>query len=382
MLDTGLRDQTVWGVKGRPVDSRDGKDVVTVWLMVGTMKGLFRFQADDRRNWKAVGSVLEGAPVHACAYGAASATLLAAVNSPFYGHSVRRSLDLGENWDTGGSGLDYPADDPERVTAVWSLRPVSRDRIYAGVEASGLFRSDDGGETWAEVSSLRQHPTHDTWSEGAGGKCLHTIAVDPFDPERLYIACSTGGAYRSDDSGAGWKPINRNIRAEHVPEDLLYPESGQCVHKLVPSPSRPGRLWLRSHAGVYRSDDRGDSWTAIDSTLPSDFGFPIVAHPTDPDCAYVIPLAGDGERWFPDHKMGVYRTRDGGESWQRLWRGLPQVAYSLVLRDAFTGDAKTPFGLYFGTTSGSLYASADEGESWSVVGEELPRILSVTAVEA
>jgi photosystem II stability/assembly factor-like uncharacterized protein len=349
-------------------------------LMVGTVKGLIRFQSDDRRRFKPLSPALTGEPVYHSAYDAESRTLYAAVNSDFYGPSVRRSHDFGETWDTGGQGLQYDEDDAERVTRVWSIRPAGQGVLYAGVEASGLFRSEDGGDTWHEIRALREHPTHATWGEGAGGKCLHTVLVDPFDGRRLYTACSTGGVYRSDDGGASWRPSNRNIRAEHVPEDLLYPEAGQCVHKIAFSPTRPGRLWARSHSGVYRSDDGGDTWEAIDATLPSDFGFPLVTHPRDPERAFVIPLASDGERWFPGQQAAVYRTDDGGRVWRPLSEGLPGGAFSVVLRDAFSGDGESPQGLYFGTTSGSVYASADEGEVWTTVAQELPRVLSVAVV--
>jgi hypothetical protein len=348
-----------------------------MFIMVGTQKGLFRYQSDDRRHWRALAPVLTGDPVFISAYDPDTETLFAGVNSEFYGPSVRRSRDYGETFDTGGQGLQYDQDDPERVTRVWAIRPAGGGRVYAGVEASGLFRSDDGGDTWREVRALREHPTHETWGEGAGGKCLHTVAIDPFDRRRLYTACSTGGVYRSDDAGASWRPVNRNIRAEHVPDELLYPESGQCVHKVVMSPARSGRMWARSHAGVYRSDDGAETWQAVDGGLPSDFGFPMVGHPTQADRAFVIPLASDMERWFPANRATVYRTDDAGETWTALNGGLPAEAYSVVLRDAFAGDGESPQGLYFGTTSGSVYASGDEGETWVTVAQELPRVLSV-----
>ncbi|MCL6452393.1 MAG: hypothetical protein K6T78_02060 [Alicyclobacillus sp.] len=350
-----------------------------MYLLVGTAKGLFRFQSDNRRDWRALSPVLSGDPIYTSAYDRETGTLYAGVNSEFYGPSVRRSRDWGENWDTGGSGLAYSADDPERVTRVWSIRPAGGGVVYAGVEASGLFRSLDGGDTWAEVRALREHPTHASWHAGYGGKCLHTVAVCPFHPNRIYIACSSGGIYRSDDDGHTWQPINQGIRAEFLPEDQQYPESGQCVHKFWLSPSLPGRLWLQNHGGVYRSDDGGDSWTYVAGGLPSDFGFPIVGHPEDPDRAYVVPVER-WPRWAPDNVLSVYRTRDGGVSWERLNRGLPEPAFTGVLRDAFTSDAEEPLGLYFGTTSGELFHSADEGETWQLVAQHLPRIYSVVAV--
>ncbi|MGC8487092.1 MAG: WD40/YVTN/BNR-like repeat-containing protein [Clostridia bacterium] len=350
-------------------------------LTVGTVKGLFRFRSDDRHHWIAMEPVLAGSAIYTSAYNPHSETLLAGVNNEFYGPAVRRSRDLGATWDTGGSGLEYSADDEERVTRVWSIRPVSARRIYAGVEASGLFVSDDGGDTWSEVASLRAHPTHSTWVPGFGGKCLHTIAPDPFDEERLYVACSTGGCYRTDDGGATWRPANRGVRADFMPEDQRYPESGQCVHRIAVTPARKDRMWLQNHGGVYRSDDGGESWDSVGETLPDDFGFGIVAHRQDADRAYVIPLVSSGSmpRWVPGNVLRVYRTTDGGSSWTGLHQGLPDAVYSGVLRDAFTGDGEDSQGLYFGTTSGDVYASPDEGEHWVEVARHLPRVLSVVA---
>lgn len=349
-----------------------------MFLLVGTAKGLFRFHSRNRHDWEALGPALEGIPIYTSAYSPDTETLYAGVNSEFYGPSLRRSRDWGDNWDTGGSGLSYAADDPERVTRVWSIRPAGGLLVYAGVEASGLFRSEDSGDTWAEVSALRQHPTHETWGPGYGGKCLHTIAPDPFNPGRLYIACSSGGIYRTDDLGESWQPINRGIRAEFNPDDQQYPESGQCVHKFMLSPTQSGRIWLQNHGGVYRSDDGGDSWHYVGEGLPSDFGFPIVAHPEDPDRAYVMPVLR-GPRWSPDNVLAVYRTADAGQHWERLAQGLPVPAYTGILRDAFTADQESPLGLYFGTTSGAVYHSADEGQTWNVVAQNLPRIYSVVA---
>ena len=348
-------------------------------LLVGTAKGLFRYRTSNRKDWKALEPVLLGAEVYASAFDPESGTVYAGVNSEFYGPSIRRSLDWGENWDTGGSGLEYAADDPERVTRVWSIRPVGDSVVYAGVEASGLFCSTDVGDTWTEVKSLREHPTHETWEPGYGGKCLHTIAPDPFEPHRLYIACSAGGVYRSDDQGGHWRPINEGIRAEFLPEGQQYPQSGQCVHKFWVSPALKGRIWLQNHGGVYRSDNGGDSWEYVGGGLPSDFGFPIVGHPRDPNRAYVLPLQR-WPRWSPDHVLSVYRTKDGGGEWESLRNGLPE-AFTGVLRDAFTTDNKDPLGLFVGSTSGSVYYSPDEGESWHLLAQHLPRIFSVVVAE-
>lgn len=352
----------------------------TLYLLVGTAKGLFRYHSLDRQQWQALGPVLAGTEVYTSAYDAQSDTVYAGANSVFYGPSIRRSTDWGEHWDTGGTGLEYAVEDHEQVTRVWSIRPAGQRVVYAGVEASGLFRSDDGGDTWKEVRALRQHPTHETWGPGFGGKCLHTIAVDPFNSERLYIACSAGGIYRSDNLGESWQPINRGIRADFNPEDQQYPESGQCVHKFWAAPSRPGRLWLQNHGGVYRSDDGGDSWIDVGGPLPSDFGFPVVGHPTDPDRAHVLPVV-DWPRWPHDNVLAVYRTSDAGLSWEALTNGLPGDVFSGVLRDGFTGDLKTPQGLYFGTTSGAVFASNDEGQHWQQVAAHLPRIYSVVAAD-
>lgn len=350
-----------------------------VYLLIGTAKGLFRFKSTNRRDWEVLEPVLQGDSIYTSAYNPETGTVYAGVNSEFYGPSIRRSTDWGATWDTGGTGLEYAADDAERVTRVWSIRPAAGGIIYAGVEASGLFRSTDGGDTWAEVRSLRQHPTHETWQPGYGGKCLHTIATDAFNPERLYIACSAGGIYRSDDAGDSWNPINQGIRAEFLPDDQQYPESGQCVHKFWLSPSQEGRMWLQNHGGVYRSDDGGTSWAYVGGQLPSDFGFPIAGHPTHPDTAYILPLQR-WPRWSPDNVLAVYRTTDGGENWEGLHNGLPE-AFTGVLRDAFTTDIMDPLGLYVGTTSGAVYHSPDEGESWHLVAQHLPRIFSVVVAD-
>lgn len=351
-----------------------------MYLLIGTAKGLFRYHSIDRQQWTSLGPVLLGDEVYTSAYDPKTKRLYAAANSIFYGPSIRRSADWGATWDTGGSGLSYGADDNETVSRVWSIQVGQNGMMFAGVEASGLFQSLDSGDTWAEVSALRQHPTHDTWGPGFGGKCLHSIAIDPFDDRRLFIACSSGGIYRSPDRGTHWQPINRSIRAEFNPEGQQYPPSGQCVHKFWVSPSQPGRLWLQNHGGVYRSDDGGDDWIDVGGPLPSDFGFGIVGHVTHPDWAYVVPVER-GPRWPYQNQLAVWQTKDAGRSWEPLSEGLPTSVYSGVLRDALTSDSLAPQGLYFGTTSGDVFCSADEGQHWTSVAHHLPRIFSVVFVD-
>lgn len=357
----------------------DGSETV---LLVGTLKGLFRFRSDDRIAWRREAIDFLGVGVHASAFDRTSGILYAAANNEFYGPGVQRSRDGGRTWEAGGTPA-YAADDAEQVKRIWSLLPApshGEGTVYAGVEHSGLFRSEDHGTTWSEVSSLRGHPTHDTWHPGNGGKCLHTLSLDPFQPDRMYVAASTGGVYRTDDRGKSWRPANHGIGADFMPEPQQYPESGQCVHRLAVSQVQPDRLWVQNHGGVYRSDDAGDTWQPIHQGLPDNFGFPVVAHPHRADTAYVVPLLNAFERWFPGGDLRVYRTDDAGASWRALANGLPNEAFSSVLRGAFTGDGAPVPGLYFGTTSGSVFASPDEGETWHTVATNLPRILAVSAV--
>ncbi len=352
-------------------------------LLVGTMKGLFQFRSDDRRRWQRVSFDFKETPVYTTAFDAVSETLYAAANDSFFGLKVQRSKDMGRTWSATANPPSYAADDAEKVTRVWSFQPAPGEGegvLYAGVEASGLFRSDDDGDTWSEVAALRQHPTHETWNPGNGGKCLHSIALDPETPGRMYVAASAGGIYRTDDKGASWTPINRGIRADFMPEPMRYPESGQCVHKFALSPTQKDRIWLQNHGGVYRSDDAGSTWVDVGKNLPHDFGFPIAAHPHRADTAFTVPLQADEGRWFVEHKVGLFRTDDAGESWRALRSGLPTEAYDGVLRDAMANDREASVGLYFGTTTGSVYASADEGETWHEVASHLPRVLSVKVV--
>jgi hypothetical protein len=275
----------------------------------------------------------------------------------------------------------FPEGSEGELKCIWQIElGGDGDEVaYAGVEPAALFASRDAGESWSLVQGLWDHPHRPRWNPGAGGLCLHTIVRHTGDPRRILVAISAAGVYRSDDGGATWQARNVGVRAQFLPEDQRYPEFGQCVHKVASHPSRPDRLFLQNHWGLYRSDDFGDSWQDIANGVPSDFGFGMVVHPHDPDTVYIVPLESDIFRCTPEAKLRVYRTRDAGASWQALAGGLPQSdAYETVLRDALAVDSCARAGVYFGTRSGKVYASRDEGESWSAVAEGLPPVVCVT----
>jgi photosystem II stability/assembly factor-like uncharacterized protein len=254
------------------------------------------------------------------------------------------------------------------------------DTLWLGATPGALFRSDDKGETWAPVLGLIQHETREHWQPGAGGMCCHSIQIHPDDPKQMYAAISAAGTFRTDDGGETWTPANKDVAADFMPDP--FPEVGQCVHKLLLHPERPDRLWQQNHCGVYRSDDGGDNWERLEGNgLPSGFGFPLALHPREPDVAYVIPEEGAENRVTPDGRLGVYRTTDGGASWELLQDGLPQQAWAAVMREGFASDGGDPAGIYFGTQSGSVYVSASEGDEWVEVVRQLPPILSVEVGE-
>lgn len=354
-------------------------------LMVGTVKGAFLFHSRaGRARWEVSGPHFPGLSVYAMAYDdrAGRRRLWAATSSMHWGALLRWSDDFGRNWtDPQAANVRFPEASGAALKQIWQIQPATRDdadALYCGVEPSALFVSRDAGASWSLCQGLWDHPHRARWSPGGGGLCLHTIVPDSADPRRIFIATSTGGVYRSDDRGASWRAANRGIRAPFLPEK--YPEFGQCVHKLVQHPARPSRLFLQHHFGVYRSDDAGGSWTDTGRGLPSDFGFPIVMHPRQPDTIYVLPLQSDEFRCPPDGKLRVFRSRNGGGSWQPLGRGLPQKdSYDCVLRDAMTTDSLRPAGIYFGTRGGRLYASRDEGASWKPIADGLPAIVCVKA---
>jgi photosystem II stability/assembly factor-like uncharacterized protein len=362
---------------------RDG-DVV---VLVGTMKGAFVFAADGKRaRWQRGGPYFAGRSVYALAYDGRGGKkrLWAGPWSMHWGAVLASSDDFGRTWsEPEAANVKFPEGAGVSLKNVWQIRPGPADRagtLWAGVEPAALFESNDDGKTWDLVRGLFDHPHRARWEPGGGGLCLHTIVPDAANPDRMFIAISTGGVYRTDDGGKTWAPRNRGVRADFLPDK--HPEFGQCVHKIAQSASDPQRLYLQNHWGLYRSDDGGDSWQDMANGVPSDFGFPIVAHPHDSEVAYIVPLEGDMFRSVPEGRLRVWRTRDGGKAWEPLAKGLPQEdAYETVLRDALACDTLDPAGVYFGTRSGKLYGSSDGGASWRLLADGLPPIVCVkTAV--
>jgi photosystem II stability/assembly factor-like uncharacterized protein len=290
---------------------------------------------------------------------------------------VWKSADLGATWTHSSEGLAYQAGE-QPIKSVWSLAAAG-GALYAGVEPAGLFRSADGGASWQHVAGLREHPSCPNWQPGGGGLILHSLVPHPTAAQRLWIGISAAGVFYTEDGGATWAPRNQGTRCDFLPEGQRYPEYGQCVHCVVMAPGMPDRLYQQNHCGMYRSEDGGQHWTSIEQGLPSSFGFPAAAHPHDPDSLFLVPLNGDtAGRYVPDAKAAVWRTRDRGETWQALRDGLPQQnTFFGVLRQAMATDRLEPAGVYFGTNTGALYASADEGDSWTCVAQHLPPIHSV-----
>ncbi len=361
-----------------------------VRVLVGTRKGAFVLTSDGKRERWDVGAPhfggweiyhLKGSPVD-------PSRLYASQSTGWFGQLIQRSDDGGETWEAVGNRFTYDGDPgthqwydgtarPWEFKRVWHLEPslTDPDTVYAGVEDAALFRSSDGGETWQELPGLRDC-SGSKWQPGAGGMCLHTILLDPSDPGRIFIAISAAGAFRTDDSGETWKPINRGLRSEYIPEPEA--EVGHCVHRIAMHGSRPGVLFMQKHWDVMRSDDAGESWQEVSGNLPTDFGFPIEVHAHEPDTVYVVPIKSDSEHYPPEGKLRVYRSRTGGHEWEALTQGLPQRdCYVNVLRDAMAVDALDPCGVYFGTTGGQVYASQDGGDSWAPIVRDLPAVLSV-----
>jgi photosystem II stability/assembly factor-like uncharacterized protein len=356
-----------------------------VVLLVGTMKGAFVFSsAGERGEWRMEGPYFRGQAVYAMALDQRGGRrrVLAGTQSMHWGAVVQSSDDFGATWSAPDrQNVRFPEDSGLALANIWQLRPGRADEpdaIYCGVEPAALFESRDAGETWSPVDGLLNHEHRPQWQPGGGGLCLHTIVLDPADGQRMGVAISTGGFYRTDDGGRSWRARNNGVRAEFLLDK--HPELGQCVHKVVNHPSKPERLFLQNHWGLYRSDDWGESWVDIANGVPSDFGFAMEMHPHDPDTVYIVPLDSDQFRIVPDARLRVYRTRDAGASWQPLEGGLPQHdAYECVLRDAMCTDGHATAGIYFGTRSGKLFGSADEGETWREISGALPPIVCVKA---
>jgi hypothetical protein len=354
--------------------------------LIGTAKGAFVLTGERGGTFAERGPLFPGENVDATLLDARRdaehPTWFVASMSFHWGPTVRRSDDGGATWtEKDEAPVAFPEGAGASVARIWQLAPgpaADPDVVYAGVEPAALFRSSDGGRSFHLVEGLWNHPHRTQWVPGGGGLCLHTILVDPRDPDALTVAISTGGVYRSDDAGATWRPSNRGIRAVFLPDPDV--EFGQCVHKVGRDAADPDRLYLQHHWGVYRSDDAAATWQPHEAGLPSTFGMPIVAHPRRGGTAWLIPLQSDEYRCTPQARCRVYRTRDAAESWEALCDGLPQSdAHLTVLRDAFTCDGGDPVGLWFGTRSGEVYASFDEGDHWELVASHLPPVLSVRA---
>ena len=351
-------------------------------LLLGTTKGAFILRSNAARSrWEVGGPYFHGHNVYAMAYdGRGGRHRIWASTQSYWGTLLRSSDDFGKSWTNPQQApIRFPSDTGVSLKNIWQIalgRPEEPNVLYCGVEPAALFESRDAGESWSLVRGLFDHPHRPRWMPGNGGLALHTVVLDPADNQRMYVAISAGGVYRTNDGGLTWTPQNQGIRAVTMPD--RYPEFGQCVHKIVMHPARPERLYLQSHWGLYRSDNFAENWTDIANGVPSDFGFAMLTHPRNPDCVYIVPVESDEFRCACDGRLRVYRTRNGGASWEPLFRGLPQKrAYETVLRDAITADAFDPVGIYFGTRSGQLFGSRDEGRTWQKVLEGLPSVVCV-----
>jgi hypothetical protein len=362
-----------------------------VRVLVGTHKGAFVLTSDGKRqDWKVEGPHFAGWDVyHVKGSPADPNRLFASTSRGWFGQVLQRSDDGGATWQASGNEFHYKgtpgthkwydnSDHPWEFLRVWHLEPSLKDpeTVYAGVEDAALFKSVDGGATWEELSGLREHKTAPTWNPGAGGLCLHTIIEDPSNPDRIFTAISSAGAFRSDDKGETWKPINHGLRSSYIPDPDA--EVGHCVHRLAMHPSRPNVLFMQKHWDVMRTDDAGETWHEISGNLPTDFGFAIDVHAHEPNTVYVVPITSDSDHFVPEGKLRVYRSNSGGDEWEALTKGLPQHdCYVNVLRDAMAVDSLDSCGVYFGTTGGQVYASADAGDSWTAIVRDLPSVLSV-----
>jgi len=362
-----------------------------VRVLVGTRKGAFVLTSDGKRDmWDVSGPHFAGWELyHLKGSPADPNRLYASQCSGWFGQMIQRSNDGGKTWEPVGNKFVYDGvpgthqwydgtAHPWEFKRVWHLEPswTDPDTVYAGVEDAALFRSTDGAQNWEELSGLRKHGSGPKWQPGAGGMCLHTIILDPKNRDRIYIAISAAGAFRSDDGGQTWQPINRGLKSLYIPDPEA--EVGHCVHHITMHKSRPEVLFMQKHWDVMRSDNAGDLWTEVSGNLPTDFGFAIDVHAHEPETVYVVPIKSDSEHYPLDGKLRVYRSKSGGNEWEALTRGLPQSdCYVNVLRDAMSVDALDTCGVYFGTTGGQVYCSPDAGENWKPIVRDLPAVLSV-----
>jgi photosystem II stability/assembly factor-like uncharacterized protein len=336
-----------------------------------------------RQDWEFTGPHFDMEEVYSCMVDKRGdrPRLLAGASSSWLGPQVRRSDDLGATWqETPGGAVAFPEDAGATVARVWQLVAGAEPGVvYAGTEPGAVFRSTDGGESFTLERALWDHPHRPQWNAGFGGQAFHTVLPHPTDPRSVTAALSTGGVYQTSDGGASWEPRNQGIIAGFLPEGQQYPEFGQCVHKVTRHPSRPERMYLQNHGGVYRSDDHGASWQSIAAGLPADFGFPIVVHPHQPDTVYVFPINGGERRYPPGARARVWRSRDAGETWQELSEGLPEGFFVAVMRDAMCADDHEQAGIYFGARNGAVWGSADEGDTWRQLVSDLPDVMCVRA---
>jgi len=362
-----------------------------VRVLVGTRKGGFILSSEGKRDkWEVSGPHFVGWEIyHMKGSPANPDRIYASQSSGWFGQLIQRSDDGGKTWEPVDNKFVYDGvagthqwydgtPHPWEFKRVWHLEPSLTDpeTVYAGIEDAALFKSTDGGKSWAELSGLRGHGSGPKWQPGAGGMCLHTILHDPADPARIYIAISAAGACRTDDGGATWKPINKGLHSQYIPNPTA--EVGHCVHRLAMHRSRPNVLFMQKHWDVMRTDDAGENWHEISGNLPTDFGFVIDVHAHEPETVYVVPIKSDSEHFPLGGKLQVYRSRTGGNEWEPLTKGLPQSdCYVNVLRDAMAVDSMDSCGIYFGTTGGQVYASADSGDSWAPIVRDLPAVLSV-----
>jgi hypothetical protein len=354
----------------------------TTLLLAGTKRGLFLLSSPDRETWSVDRQPLRGTRVYNACYDQRTGRMYAADNGDFFGTFLRYSDDFGETWVEPRQGIQFSEDSGLKLQNIWTIvpgRPEEPDTVYAGVDPATLWVSHDRGETWEPNEGLLNHPTRERWNPGAGGLCLHTIVPDYSNPQRMWVGISAVGCMRTDDGGATWSHFNRNTRAGFMPD--IYPEYGQCLHRMLQHPTQPDVLYQQNHCGIYKSTDAGENWIDIQQDLPSEFGFPIAIDNNNPDTVFVIVEDGMG-RNNVDDSFTVYRTRDGGENWDRTTNGLPsgKGVRLGVLRHGMWSDGQDPCGVYVGTNTGQIFTSTDTGDSWTQVADYLPPVYSVTTV--